>query len=499
MQQEAQMTLPIGMTIKDTAGNYYVVEDLLGRGGFGAVYLVRKKSEQAKLFALKEIVNPSRQEREQFLFEGDILKRLHHKALPRVYAVFEHEQLKRVYMLMDYINGRDLETLRSEQPEERFSYPLVVNIMQPIVEGIMYLHSQQPPIVHRDIKPANIIVPEKGGAAMLVDFGIAKEYVEDRTTSIIRHGSPGYAALEQYGSGTNPRTDIYALGSTFYTLLTGVIPVDAITRASNYKIGDPLEPARNIAPDIPIGAALALEKAMAITNDERFTSVEAFWQAFQDDTFSTSPKLLAGPSVDSVSRVTTTDSLKKPVVHVVPLDKNRSVARKRRRVMTTTLVAVVLLLLSTSGIFVYQTIKTRGVVGVQKVVTATPNLTIRGHETAGPANIPSSSLYPQLNQTYVGTIDDMQVSQSQTDMYLMNVRQDQKHIQGIFQGLGQTGMFTGTVTMDGSIEFTVPIYNGSSTMAFSGNIKIGGGMAGTYNVLNQNQQRTGQFGQWAVK
>ena len=67
-----------------------------------------------------------------------------------------------------------------------------------------------------------------------------RKYNEDNTTTIIRHGSPGYAAPEQYGSGTNPRTDIYALGATFYTLLTGSIPIDAIARVTRSKGIDPL-------------------------------------------------------------------------------------------------------------------------------------------------------------------------------------------------------------------------------------------------------------------
>jgi serine/threonine protein kinase len=86
--------------------------------------------------------------------------------------------------------------------------------------------------VHRDIKPSNIIVPARGGEAVLVDFGLAKEYVIDNTTTLIRHGSPGYAAPEQYGSGTSPQTDIYGLAATLYTLLTGTVPIDAITRVT---------------------------------------------------------------------------------------------------------------------------------------------------------------------------------------------------------------------------------------------------------------------------
>jgi serine/threonine protein kinase len=149
-----------------------------------------------------------------------------------VYRVFEHDKLRRIYLLMDYVKGRNLETLRKEQPEQRFALPLVLALLATIVDALIYLHCQDPPIVHRDIKPANIIVPVGADEAVLVDFGSAKEYVADSTTTAIRLGSPGYAALEQYGSGTTSRTVIYCLGSTLYTLLTCIFSLDAITRAT---------------------------------------------------------------------------------------------------------------------------------------------------------------------------------------------------------------------------------------------------------------------------
>src|SRR5437588_10507960 len=181
-------------------------------------------------------------------------------------------------MLMDYIEGRDLEALRNEQPDELISLPLVLTLMAPIVDALVYLHHQDPPIVHRDIKPENIIVPARGDEAVLVDFSIAKEYVEERTTTIIRHGSPGYAALEQYGSGTTPRTDIYGLAATIYTLLTGTIPIDAIVRAAGSRGTDPLKPAHLLAPAVPLTVSEAIQRAMSLSSNDRFETVEDFWQ-----------------------------------------------------------------------------------------------------------------------------------------------------------------------------------------------------------------------------
>jgi serine/threonine protein kinase len=277
--QLQRIILPKGVTIRGPAGDRYVIEGLLGTGGVGAVYLVRDRRVKENLFALKEVIDPDKRDRERFVFEGEVLKRLDHQALPRVYRVFEHDKLKRVYMLMDFIAGKNLETLRQEQPERRFSLPLALTLMAPVVDALIYLHHQDPPIVHRDIKPANIIVPIGVDTAVLVDFGSAKEYVADETTALT-HRTPGYAAPEQYGRGTTPRTDIYGLGATFYTLLTGRVPIDAISRImkSKGKGVDPLNLANLLAPTVPPTVAQALQRALSISSADRYESIEEFWQ-----------------------------------------------------------------------------------------------------------------------------------------------------------------------------------------------------------------------------
>jgi serine/threonine protein kinase len=279
MQQE-HILLPGGITVRDPQGDRYVIEGLLGTGRSGAVYLVSDRHIKQNLFALKEVIDPDKRDRERFLFEGEVLKRLDHRALPRVYRVFEHDKLKRVYLLMDYIKGRNLEALRKEQPDQRFALPLVLALLAPIVEALIYLHRQDPPIVHRDLKPANIIVPLGTAEAVLVDFGSAKEYVPDAQTTALRHRSAGYAALEQYGSGTTPRTDIYGLGATFYTLLTGTIPPDAISRVMRSRStgSDPLKPAHLLAPAVPMAVAQAIGRAMSLSSTDRYVTIEEFWQ-----------------------------------------------------------------------------------------------------------------------------------------------------------------------------------------------------------------------------
>jgi len=275
--QDVYLTLPIGTVIR----NRYVIEGLLGKGGYGSVYLVKDKRVKGNLFALKELVESSKQERDRFTFECEVLRRLDHPSLPHVYRTFSNDADLRAYMLMDFIDGPNLEVLRKQQPDNRFSLSQALIIMKPIMDALSYLHNQQPPIIHRDIKPANIIVPKSGDEAMLVDFGIAKEYEPDSTTTTVRRCSPGYGAPEQYSSGTNNRTDIYGLGATFYVLLSGIVPADAFNRMIRLgsKESDTLEPLTDLVPDLPTSVADAIYRSMSINYHDRFASVEEFWQA----------------------------------------------------------------------------------------------------------------------------------------------------------------------------------------------------------------------------
>ena len=279
MRQE-QFILPTGITVRDPEGNRYLIESLLGKGEFGAVYLVRERDNEYRLFALKEVINPNKIDRERFAFECEVLKRLNHGSLPRVHHVFENDKLKRVYLLMDYIDGLNLEDLRREQTGKRFTLAFVLKLLAPIVDALSYLHEQDPSIVHRDVKPANIIVSFGGGKAMLADFGSAKEYAPGTGTILLSHRSPGYAAPEQYRGGTSPSTDIYGLGATLYALLTGSVPIDAPSRVSEIAITgvDPLKPVNLLNPAIPRSAAGAIQRALSIRGADRFETVAAFWQ-----------------------------------------------------------------------------------------------------------------------------------------------------------------------------------------------------------------------------
>src|SRR5437868_770256 len=97
--RDVQTKFLTGKVVRDR----YIVEELLGKGGFSAVYRVRDRRVKGNVFALKELVSPDKRERECFTFECDLLKRLDHPALPRVYHMFEDTKYNRIYMLMDYV------------------------------------------------------------------------------------------------------------------------------------------------------------------------------------------------------------------------------------------------------------------------------------------------------------------------------------------------------------------------------------------------------------
>src|SRR6266513_1623063 len=128
--QSVQATLPLGILVK----RRYLVLNQLSKSNSGAVYLVEDqhvKNKNYALFALKEVTNPSKHKLKQIAVEGMSLRLLSHQALPKVYTAMSVGEEQRVYIPMDYIEGPNLERLRLQQPEKRFSLPLVMAIMEP--------------------------------------------------------------------------------------------------------------------------------------------------------------------------------------------------------------------------------------------------------------------------------------------------------------------------------------------------------------------------------
>lgn len=196
----------------------YVLKRVIGQGGMSRVYLA-VDIKLHKKWAVKEIDCSGG--KDDYLVkalraETNVLKRLNHKYLPRVVDVYEENE--RVYLVMDYIEGRSLQEILSKTgPVKRED---AVNWGIQIADALSYLHRQRPAIVYRDLKPSNVILREDG-TICLIDFGTARICGNGKSEPF---GTRGYAAPEQYQNISDERSDIYAFGRTLLSLITGKTP-----------------------------------------------------------------------------------------------------------------------------------------------------------------------------------------------------------------------------------------------------------------------------------
>lgn len=228
-------TLPSGTILHGR----YRIERALGSGGFGHVYLSVDTQTNSQ-YALKEYLVTGAGGQAQLSHEARVLSQLHHPNLPAFQEAFNERG--RYFVVLGYIDGNDLTDyirvvrLRNEVvPLDR-----ILTWILSISDAVQFLHSQKPPVIHRDIKPDNIRI-KPDGTAILVDLGNAKAIADgSRTLFFIRHqGTPGYAPIEQYpgGSGTDARSDVYALGGTLFFALTAHEPPSVSTRNSSIAQG----------------------------------------------------------------------------------------------------------------------------------------------------------------------------------------------------------------------------------------------------------------------
>lgn len=265
----------------------YKIRERIGQGGMGSIYLADDVRLKGRQCALKEVEydralpEKTREEaRAQFLREATILARLDHPNLPKVSDFFSIGA--RDYLVMDYVPGQDLRSLLLEARRNKRFLPEneVLSWAEQIANALIFLHSQEPPIVHRDIKPSNLkLMPH--GLIKLVDFGLVKILApEEVTITIIQgQGTALYTPLEQYGGSdahTDIRSDIYSFGATLYHLLTNSPPVDARRR---FLTPESLLPLREINPSLSPRTEKAVLWAMSMHPDERPHTVGEFKQA----------------------------------------------------------------------------------------------------------------------------------------------------------------------------------------------------------------------------
>lgn len=272
----------------------YVIKRVLGQGGFGITYLAEHTMLDIQV-AIKEFFPKSFCYREEdkknitlgtsgnrelvdrfkakFIKEARNITKFKHHGIVRIQDVFEENST--AYYVMDFIEGHSLSTIFEEC--DRIEISKATEWIKKIGDALSYIHSKN--INHLDIKPANIMLDDRDNP-ILIDFGLAKQYdtagEETSTTPVgISHG---YAPPEQYRKGGvnsfSPQTDIYSLGATFYKLVTGITPPEAM---------ELLDSELTFPSFIDSKTIKAITTAMSVSKQSRPSSVEAFLKLLDND------------------------------------------------------------------------------------------------------------------------------------------------------------------------------------------------------------------------
>src|SRR5579872_5014610 len=256
------------------AQRYRILEQV-GEGGFGSIYKA-EDLEYRRLVAIKQInlrlLSPQKmiEATDSFNREVGYLSRLKHGHIPRIYDYFTDPD--HWYVVMEYIKGETLEGKLKKGRRGRFSIQQVFDIGIALCDVLSYLHTQQSPIIFRDVKPGNIMQTNTG-RIYLIDFGIARHYTPGQSKDTTPLGSPGYAAPEQYGKAqTTAQTDIYGLGATLQTLLTGKEPLEILLEGTSQD---------RIIPIIPKKLQMLLARMLEPDPGKRPRSMDEVKQSLQ--------------------------------------------------------------------------------------------------------------------------------------------------------------------------------------------------------------------------
>ena len=272
-------------------GKYKVIK-VLGQGGFGITYLayfpILKVNVAIKEFFISgycvrqtglngvttQAISTDKfgEFRDKFISEARTLAKFRHNNIVRVTDIFEENNT--AYFVMDYVEGKTLNQLvkvKGKLAEEES-----VNYIAQVAEAINEVHEAG--LLHRDIKPENIIITP-GANAVLIDFGTAKNFVQQQSKSTALVFTPAYAAIEQF-SERKPKgryTDIYGLGGTFYYCLTAEEPVTAIERIQNEVLQEPDKINKTVSNNIN----QMVMKCLNIQAEERYQNVDEFLDDFR--------------------------------------------------------------------------------------------------------------------------------------------------------------------------------------------------------------------------
>jgi serine/threonine-protein kinase len=252
----------------------YLLERELGRGGMGVVFLARDVALERPV-AIKllppalALVSGLRQ---RFLHEARTAARLSHPNIVPIYAVEEHGDL--VCFIMAYVPGETLaDRVRHEGP---LAPADVGRLVQEVAWALAYAH--QHGVIHRDVKPENILLERGTGRALVADFGIAS-LADDAgiTPQGQLLGTPRLVSPEQAGGGQlDGRSDLYSLGVTAFFALTGRYPFegDNVGQLLAQHLTMPAPPVASLRPGLPAPLAVAIDRCLAKSPEERYANGE---------------------------------------------------------------------------------------------------------------------------------------------------------------------------------------------------------------------------------
>ncbi len=252
------MAGPVPLSDAELIGGRYEIVAPISEGAMGAVYRARAGQEEV---ALKRLVDLGQAAR--FEIEARLLSRLGH---PRVVKVLDHlRHGADSYLVMELVRGPDLGRALEERGAPGLPLDEVLEIARQAADALEYVHAQQ--IVHRDVKPQNLILGDDG--VVLVDFGIATEVEDDTDPGTVGIGTPKFMAPEVFAGGVvSPRSDVFGLAATLWTLLVGKPPV----YAERSRLTD-------LVPDAPPELQETLMAGLEMVPERRVASVSAFARA----------------------------------------------------------------------------------------------------------------------------------------------------------------------------------------------------------------------------
>ncbi|MFO0843501.1 MAG: serine/threonine-protein kinase [Gemmataceae bacterium] len=250
----------------------FKVQRPLGEGGMGKVYLAERRSQPQRV-AIKLLRRDQAHDeaaRERFTREARAVVVMDHPNIVRIHEI--HTRDASPYVVLEYVEGESLQQVLDR--EGKLPYPRAVTYALQVARGLEHAHDRG--VVHRDVKPENLRVTGDG-VVKILDLGLAR-FIEDeedahaeRQYGRVVVGSPDFVAPEQVRRRLDPRSDIYGLGATLYTLLVGRAPFAGLSRAEKLLAHAmwPAEPPHRLDPAIPAGLSACVMRMMAKEPDQR--------------------------------------------------------------------------------------------------------------------------------------------------------------------------------------------------------------------------------------